>query len=178
MVMVGASNDAEKDQAAGVVAAAQALIEEARRRQRRRWFLRGIAALAVALVIGAVLVFSVGGAGSSSGRNMASGTTGALLLTAHKTTVEGTFLGIGGPAHARPMMLSGTIRFVADHGRKTYRTKATDGHWKAKLPAGGYTVEGLSKQVNGGRHWSQATHLVVRAGHTGTNVRVIYGTIR
>lgn len=70
--------------------------------------------------------------------------------------------------------LSGTVRVVGDTGHTTYTTKATDGHRKTRLPAGIYTVQGLSMQVPGERRWSTAVHLVVRSGQTDTRVRVRY----
>ncbi len=69
--------------------------------------------------------------------------------------------------------LAGTVRIGGDHGH-TYTTKATHGYWRIKLPAGTYIVQGLSTQVPGGRHWSRAVHLVVRAGRPVTNVHVEY----
>lgn len=158
--------------------AAEAIIEEARHRQHRRWFWSAMAAAVAALGIGLALAFSVGGAASSPDRHPGSSSTGGPELTGRRTTVEGSFLGIGGPLGASPLKLSGTVRFAADNGRRTYATRATNGHWKTKLPAGTYTVRGLSKQVNDGRSWGTSTHLVVHAGRTQSNVRVIYGTIR
>lgn len=157
-------------------AAAEAIIEEARHRQHRRWL--WMAAAVAALVIGLALAVYVGGAASSPDRHPGSSSKGGPGFTGRTTTVEGSFLGIGGLGRAGPLKLSGTVRFVADSGRRTFTARATNGHWKTKLPAGTYSVRGLSKQVNDGRSWGTSTHLVVHAGRTQSNVRVIYGTIR
>lgn len=82
------------------------------------------------------------------------------------------------PTGLHDMPLSGTIRFVTDHGRRTYRARATYGRWKVALPPGDYVVEGRSEQISGGRHWSQPTRLFVRAGRVKSTVIVMYGTVR
>lgn len=160
----------------GVVAAAQALIEEARRRQRRRWLLRSAVTLVAALAVGIVLVFSIGGAGSSA-RQLGTGSRGLSLLVTHKTAVGGSFVA-NVPTGLRFMKLSGTVRFVNDRDHRTYVTRATNGRWKIKVPPGTYTVEGRSEQVNEGRHWSQPMRVVVHTAENRPNVRVAYTTIR
>lgn len=82
------------------------------------------------------------------------------------------------PTGLHDMKLSGMIRFVTDHGRRTYKTTATRGHWKAVLPPGAYIIEGRSEQISGGRHWSQPTRLFVRAGQVKSTVLVMYETVR
>ncbi len=99
------------------------------------------------------------------------------LVDEHKATVRGTFVAAV-PMGLHDMKLSGTIRFVTDHGRRTYKTTATRGHWKAVLPPGAYIVEGRSEQVSGGRHWSQPTRLFVRARQVKSTVLVMYETVR
>jgi hypothetical protein len=101
----------------------------------------------------------------------------AVLVDEHKSTVRGTFVA-SVPTGLHDMKLSGTIRFVTDHGRRTYKTRAIRGHWKALLPPGDYVVEGRSEQISGGRHWSQPTRLFVRRGRVKSTVVVMYETVR
>ena len=99
------------------------------------------------------------------------------LVDEHKATARGIFVA-NVPTGLHDMTLSGTIRFVTDHGRRTYKTTATRGHWKAVLPPGDYVVEGRSEQISGGRHWSHPTRLFVRAGQVKSTVLVMYETVR
>ena len=99
------------------------------------------------------------------------------LVDEHKTTVRGTFVATV-PTGLHDMKLSGTIRFVTDHGRRTYKTTATRGDWKAVLPPGAYIIEGRSEQISGGRHWSQPTRLFLRARQVKSTVVVMYETVR
>lgn len=52
-----------------------------------------------------------------------------------------------------------------------YSTNAADGHWRIKVPAGAYAVEGRGDKVNGGR-WTVPTHIEVRVGQTTQGVLV------
>jgi hypothetical protein len=113
----------------------------------------------------------------SSGVQTSSRRPQAVLVDEHKARVRGTFVATV-PTGLHDMKLSGTIRFVTDHGRRTYKTRATRGHWKAALPPGDYIVEGRSEQISDERHWSQPTRLFVRRGQVKSTVVVMYGTVR
>lgn len=127
-------------------AAAEVIIEEARRRQYRRWCWWAMAGIGIALTIGMALIFSGGGASTSSSARGAS-TAGAGVIAVNSATVEGRFQGVG----VLPVPLSGNIRLVAEYGGKVYSTQATNGRWRIKVPAGAYAIMGRSEKVNGGR---------------------------
>lgn len=149
----------------------EATIEEARRHQHRRWFWRAMAGIGIALAICVALIVSSGGGANTSPSAGGASPGGTSVIAVNTATVEGRFQGVG----VLPVLLSGTIRLVAEHGGKVYSTQATNGRWRIKVPTGEYIITGRSKKVNGDA-WSTPTHVDVRAAHTTQDVLVSYST--
>ena len=64
-------------------------------------------------------------------------------------TVKGELIRVGGPAPGAPVPLKGTVRFQSGQ-RVVNVTVGRTGRFEVRLPAGRYTVEGTSSQIQGG----------------------------
>lgn len=115
------------------------------------------------LLVGAVLVAGCGSAGQWTGT---AGTgTG---------TVQGTFEREGGPAivtdgtiETPVVPLSGTLTFTGESGQKFSVGVGSSGVFSTRLPAGSYTVSGVSAQISeGGSACSAPLTAHVRTGET------------
>lgn len=64
-------------------------------------------------------------------------------------TVAGDFVRVGGPAPGAAVPLRGSLRFTSASHTVTVDV-GSDGAYVVQLPAGSYTVEGTSPQIQGG----------------------------